>query len=127
MSQAHTDSYPDYTLVDGFLFRGVCLCIPLGSLRLRVISELHCAGHVGRERTISLIQRCFFWPILRRDASRFVARCRICQVSKGTASNAGLYRPLPVPSRPWATISMDFVLGLPRTQRGFDAIFVVVD
>ena len=64
---------------------------------------------------------------MRKEITKFVERCRICQVSKGTTTNAGLYMPLLVLDQPWIHVSTDFVLGLPRTQRGNDSIFVVVD
>ncbi|GKD65536.1 putative reverse transcriptase domain-containing protein [Tanacetum coccineum] len=99
---------------------------PYFSIVLQVIKELHGEGHVSRDRTLQLVQASYFWPTMRKEVDRYVKRCRICQVSKGTTTNAGLYMPLPVPLQPWVDISMDFVLGLPRTQRGNDSIFVVV-
>ncbi|XP_035835681.1 uncharacterized protein LOC118483966 [Helianthus annuus] len=87
----------DFLVHDGFLFKENQLCIPNSSLRLQIIKELHGEGHVGRDRTLRLVQSSYFWPTMRRDVDRFVRRCRICQVSKGTATNAGLYMPLPIP------------------------------
>ncbi|GJV93664.1 putative reverse transcriptase domain-containing protein [Tanacetum coccineum] len=63
-------------------------------------------------------QLCIHDSSLRlKEVDRYVKRCRVCQVSKGTATNVGLYMSLPIPLQPWVDISLDFVLGLPRTQR----------
>ncbi|GKC76863.1 putative nucleotidyltransferase, ribonuclease H [Tanacetum coccineum] len=76
------------------------LCIPDTSLHLKNIKELHGEGHVGHDRTLQLVQASYFWPTMRKKVDRYVKRCRICQVSKGTYTNAGLYMPLPVPLQP---------------------------
>jgi hypothetical protein len=64
---------------------------------------------------------------MRREVDKLVKSCRVCQVSKGAATNASLYLPLSIPEQPWTNVSMDFVLGLPRTQKDNDSVFVVVD
>jgi hypothetical protein len=38
-----------------------------------------------------------------------------------------MYNPLPSPKRPWDSISMDYMSGLPSTKQGNDCVFVVVD
>ncbi|PKU79630.1 putative mitochondrial protein [Dendrobium catenatum] len=120
----------DFSVRHGFLFKGNSLCVPESSWRQQLIKDIHCGGlaaHVGRDRTLQQLQCKFFWPHMRRDVARFVERCAVCQQYKGTAQNTGLYLPLPVPDTIWEDLSLDFVLGLPRTTRGSDSIMVVVD
>ena len=40
---------------------------------------------------------------------------------------AGFLQPLPILEWKWEDITMDFVMGLPRTPTGKDAIWVIVD
>ena len=47
--------------------------------------------------------------------------------AKMHGNNARLYTSLPIPTTPWEDVSMDCIVGLPRTQRGRDSILVVVD
>ena len=55
---------------------------------------------------------------------RHVLRCESCHKAKSRLNPHGLYTPLPIPSVPWEDISMDFVLGLPRTKQGRDSILL---
>jgi hypothetical protein len=64
---------------------------------------------------------------MRTNVKNFLNRCIIFQHAKGKRQNTGLYKPFLIPERLWDVVSMDFVLEMPRTQRGCDSIFVVVD
>jgi hypothetical protein len=115
---------------DRFVFRANKLCIPASSIRLLLLQEAHgrgLMGHFGVTKTEDILAAHFFWPKMRRDMVRFVARCTTCQKAKSQLNSHGLYMPLPAPSVLWEDVSMDFVLVLPRTKRGHDSIFVVVD
>jgi hypothetical protein len=122
--------WTEYMIQEGLLFKGNQLCIPKCSMRENLLKEKHSGGlvgHFGHDKTFAKLNESYFWPGMRADIKIFVDRCRICQHSKGKRQNAGFYQPLPIPERSWDAVSMDFILGLPRTQRGFDSIFVVVD
>ncbi|PKU87297.1 ATP-dependent DNA helicase RecG [Dendrobium catenatum] len=130
LSNSPTVSFQDYSISHNYLFKAGLLCIPESSWREYLIQEMHSGGlaaHAGRTKTLEQMQSRFYWPHLRRNVIRFVEKCPICQVYKGSAQNTGLYMPLPVPNSIWEDLSMDFVLGLPRTKRGADSIMVVVD
>jgi hypothetical protein len=99
-------------------------------MRNTILKEKHSgglAGHFSHDKTFAQLSSSYYWPGMRTKVLKFVNRCRIYQHAKGKRQNIGLYQPLPIPERPWDAISMDFVLGLPRTQSGFDSIFMVVD
>ena len=64
---------------------------------------------------------------MQKDVSRIYGQCVDCKGAKSRLQPYGLYTPLPTHLHPCLDRSMDFVLGFPRTRRGRDSIFVVVD
>ena len=129
---AKSSSHPHglFHIQDGFLFKGTRLCIPKCGFRELLIQELHggaLAGHFGVEKTCAMLKEHYYWPKMSRDVDHFVKRCSTCQMAKSHVLPHGLYSPLPVPMAPWEDVSLDFITGLPRTQRSKDSIMVVVD
>jgi hypothetical protein len=84
------------------------------------------AGHPGREGTIAIIRRQFFWPGLAENVKRFVRNYDICGKSKiWRQKKHGLLQPLPIPATPFSGISIDFMTHLPKTQNDNENLMVV--
>jgi hypothetical protein len=99
-------------------------------MRENLLKEKHSGGlvgHFGHDKMFSKLNGSYFFPGMRTEILKFVNRCRIFQHTKGKRQNTRLYQPLPIPARLWDVVSMDFILGLPRTKRGCDSIFLLVD
>jgi hypothetical protein len=65
---------------------------------------------------------------MKRDVMEYVALCDTCQRVKVEHQRpAGLLQPPKIPEWKWEEIRMDFIVGLPRTQAGYDLIWVIVD
>jgi len=116
---------------EGILLYDGLIWIPDNNdLRLRILRDHHDAqavGHPGRTRTLELVSRNFYWPQQRRYVHRYVDHCDTCRRIKPIRhAPFGLQKPIEPPHRPWDSISMDFITGLP-TSNGSDALWVIID
>jgi hypothetical protein len=65
---------------------------------------------------------------MKREIVKYVAECDTCQrVKADHLRPARNLQPLSIPKWKWKDIYMDFIVGLPRTSRGYDSIWVIVD
>jgi len=131
---ANLNQHSKFKSVDGLLFTvaGNRLVLPDdAALKSLVFHECHdspTAGHLGVNKSSELIARMFYWPGMHAEIRRYVSTCLACQSNKPSSQlPMGLLQPLPIPPRPWETVSMDLITQLPRTQSGHDAIVVFVD
>src|SRR5262249_37741331 len=101
------------------------------SLKLKILKDHHdapLAGHPGKRVTRDLITCYYHWPHIDQDIESYISSCELCQRNKdSTQRPGGLLTPLPIPSYPWESISMDFITHLPKSKSGHDAITVFVD
>ncbi|KAF6783741.1 reverse transcriptase domain protein [Colletotrichum sojae] len=105
---------------------------PRSLLRTRIVQECHdssATAHPGRNGTLDIVSRRFFWPGQSQTVRRFVRNCDVCG---GThiwrQAKKGFLKPLPVPLRAWSDLSMDFITDLPPTKgRGARYLWVIVD
>ena len=74
------------------------------------------------------LKKHYWWPGMKNDVVKHVEQCLTCQQVKAEHQRpAGTLQPLNIPQWKWEDITMDFVVGLPRTKDSHDAIWVIVD
>jgi hypothetical protein len=99
-------------------------------LQTKVTDQLHSTplgGHSGAFVTFQRVSKLFYWPHMQATIREFVSSCTVCQqVKTERVPYPGLLQPLPVPTKAWSVVTMDFIEGLP-TSAGYSCIFVVVD
>ena len=121
-----------YTLENGVLkFEGRLCVADVPELKGKILQDSHgsrFAVHIGNTKMYQDVKQTFWWPNMKREIAEFVSQCLYCQQVKAEHQRlAGLLQPLPIPEWKWEHISMDFVIGLPKTQKGMDSIWVIID
>lgn len=107
------------------------LCVPeslIGFVLKWIHDSPYESAHAGYRRLQSRLKELFYWPTMLRDAENFVETCDVCQKIKSDHSKKmGGLRPAHIPARPFETVSLDLITGLPPSgPENFTAILVVV-
>ena len=124
---------PDFRVDDkGTLWYKNRICVPKEwKFQNIIMDEAHNSAysiHPGATKMYMDLRQKYWWNGMKADIAQFVAHCDICQRVKAEHQKpAGLLQPLPIPVWKWDEIGMDFVVGLPRTQKGNDSMWVIVD
>jgi hypothetical protein len=106
------------------------LCIPKSEVSY-ILSQAHDSAfetaHAGPEKLWQILSGKFFWPKMKNDIISFCRSCDVCQKTKPVNFNRfGRLIPNPIPTRPYASVSLDLITGLPMSN-DFNAILVIVD
>ena len=76
---------------------------------------------------MELVRREYVWLKLHDSVKSYVKSCTTCMRSKSQRHHPyGLLKQLPIPEKPWNSISMDFIEKLPMSD-GSNTILVIID
>ena len=108
------------------------ICIPdQEDVKDLVLKEAHFSPfliHPGSTKMYQDIKKLYWWNNMKREIAAYVAKCLTCQQVKADHQKTiGKLKSLEIPEWKWDDITMDFIEGLPKTQSGNDAIWVIVD
>lgn len=105
-------------------------------LQRELVKEIHehpLHGHQGVGKTINRLRRSYDFPESRKTVQEVIDKCDICNKAK-SARHApyGELQPIPPPERAWQTVTMDFIVKLPKSKEpmtgvAYDSILVIVD
>uniref|UniRef100_A0A2N9IPW9 Reverse transcriptase n=1 Tax=Fagus sylvatica TaxID=28930 RepID=A0A2N9IPW9_FAGSY len=133
MDEVQSGKKPMFNISDdGVLKFGNRLCVPNDpSIKKDILEEAHRSSytiHPGSTKMYRDLRETFWWNNMKREIAQFVEQCLTCQQVKVEHQRpSGLLQSLSIPEWKWEHISMDFVSGLPRSPKGHDAIWVIVD
>jgi len=89
-------------------------------LRKQILDEAHLSKfsiHPGSTKMYQDLKQNFWRTRMKREIARYVSECDVCQRVKASHLKvAGTLQTLPIPSRKWEDISMNFIVSLPNTS-----------
>ena len=117
---------------DGMIVKGQGMCVPeYGEPKRYIMEEENSftyAMHPGSTKMYKTLKEHYWCNGMKKEIASFVSRRLTCQQVKAEHQKpTGKIQLLPIPVWKWENITMDFVTGLPRTERQHDAIWVIVD
>jgi hypothetical protein len=103
------------------------ICVPnIKELKAKILREAHESAysiHTEGNKMYYDLKATYWWYGMKRDVAEYVALCDTCWRVKAEHQRPdGLLQPLQVPEWKWEEITMDFIMGLSRTQSGYDSI-----
>jgi hypothetical protein len=105
------------------------VCVPSRE-QVTLIWEAHYSWverHFNVKKVVALLQKHFYGTKLRQDVNKYIRSCTTYAIAKSSIKKQSMYTSLPTLERPWESISMDYMSGLPSTKQGNDYVFVIVD